>query len=151
MLAGVSVAMHQNRIGGFHESPAQIVVGPRRRRAEPALAAAGVNGRHQTGITGQTLRAGESPDIADLRIDRGSEYLACAGIGFSNRTQPSFPIRSRIRTSNSPMWCWVRSSISHSRRVARRVSSGGLPMATDSIIRFFFPHRSAGFSPAITP
>jgi hypothetical protein len=77
MLLAVFVAMRHGGIGGFHQRPFQIVIGLLRSPPVVCFAAAGMHGRHQSGIGRQMCGGWESLNVSDLLFHSCSTFFLC--------------------------------------------------------------------------
>src|SRR5579863_1727636 len=79
MLVAVLVAVRDGSIGGFDESPFQIVIGLLGSRPVMCFAAAGMHARHQSGIGRQMGGGRESLDVSDFQMDGRAQNVTDAG------------------------------------------------------------------------
>jgi hypothetical protein len=68
-LPGGVVAVADDDIGGFDESPLQVLIGGLAHVTEAGLAAAGVDGGDEAGVAGELAWRVEAIDAADLAVD----------------------------------------------------------------------------------
>jgi hypothetical protein len=76
--AGV-VLLADDDVGGFDEGPLEVLVGGLAHVSEAGLAAAGVDGGHEAGVTGELTWRVEAVDAADLPIDDDGQDVSDTG------------------------------------------------------------------------
>ena len=69
-------------IGGFDESPFEVVVGLWRQMAIPGFSSTALHRRYRPSVAGQLFRTGKALDRSDLASDDDAQDVAHSGKGF---------------------------------------------------------------------